>query len=72
VDFLLQVGRELWAIEAKASREVSGRSLSGFASLGDQVPRVKRKIVVFLGTRRQVKSHVEILPLEEFLGELPP
>ena len=33
--------------------------------------KVTRRIVVFLGTRRQRIDGVEVLPLEEFLAELP-
>ena len=33
--------------------------------------RVKRSIVVFLGTRRQRVGRVDVLPLADFLEELP-
>ena len=71
VDFVLEVGRELWGIEVKASRRVDRgmlRGLDGFAARHD---RVRRRLVVFLGPRRQLLDGVEALPLEEFLGLLP-
>ena len=34
VDFVLQVGREVWAIEVKASRDVTRSALLGLASFG--------------------------------------
>ncbi len=71
VDFVLEVGRELWAVEVKASRNVSREDLSGIASLAERTRRLKRKIVVFLGPRRQKLEDVEVLPLKEFLESLP-
>ena len=71
VDFVLEVGREVWGIEVKASRRVDRRMLSGLASLSHRSARCARRIVVFLGTRRQLVDGVEVIPLEEFLRELP-
>ena len=71
VDFVLQVGREVWAIEVKASRDVTRSALIGLASFGERVHRVARRIVVFLGSRRQRVDKVEVLPLTDFLADLP-
>jgi len=71
VDFVLEVGRELWGIEVKASRNLEGRRLAGFEALAQRTSRLARRIVVFLGPRRLRVGDVEALPLEAFLGELP-
>jgi predicted AAA+ superfamily ATPase len=71
VDYILEVDRELWAIEVKASRHVDRSSLKGLASFAEHAPRVMRKIVVFLGPRKQRIDNVDILPLQAFLDELP-
>ncbi len=71
VDFVLKVGRDLWGIEVKASDRITRRMLRGLGSLAARSDRVKRRIVVFLGSRRQLLDGVEILPLAEFLAELP-
>lgn len=71
VDFVVEAGRELWGIEVKASTHVTRRMLKGLASLSSRSPRVKRRIVVFLGTRPQAIDGVEILPLADFLALLP-
>ncbi len=71
VNLVAQVGRELWGIEVKASSRVDPSDLSGLSSLADRTSRLKRRIVVYLGQRRQKMGRVEILPLEEFIGELP-
>lgn len=70
-DLVLQLGRELWAIEVKASRNIAPRALGGLHSFAERVGRVKRQIVVFLGSRRQRIDRVEVLPLPDFLAELP-
>ena len=71
VDFVLSVGRELWAIEVKASRHVDPRDLKGLAAFAERARKVTRQIVVFLGPRRQRIDKVQVLPVEEFLAELP-
>ena len=71
VDFVMEVGRDLWAVEVKASRQVSRGSLRGLRSLAERAGRVRRSIVVFLGPRRQRLDEVEVLPVMDFLEELP-
>ena len=71
VDFVLEVGRDLWGIEVKAGHRVTRSMLRGLASLAARSERVRRRIVIFLGERRQVIDGVEVLPLADFLEELP-
>ncbi|MFO0985343.1 MAG: hypothetical protein U1E76_27030 [Planctomycetota bacterium] len=68
---MAQIGRDLWGIEVKASRMVSPAALSGLRSFAERERRCVRRIVVFLGSRKQTLDTVEVLPLEEFLAELP-
>lgn len=71
VDFVLEVGRDLWGIEVKAGHRVARSMLRGLASLAARTDRVKRRIVVYPGERRQLLDGVEVVPLTEFLDELP-
>lgn len=71
MDFVVEAGKEVWGIEVKSSRDSTGIRLSGLESLKERVGRLHRKIVVFLGTRKQARDGVEFLPLENFLQELP-
>ncbi|MDE2880341.1 MAG: ATP-binding protein [Gemmatimonadota bacterium] len=71
VDFVLEVGRDLWGIEVRAGHRVARSMLRGLASLAARSDRVKRRIVVYTGERRQLLNGVEVLPLAEFLNELP-
>ena len=71
VDFILSIGRELWAIEVKASRHVDARDLKGLEAFVDRARKVARRIVVYLGARSQRIDGVEALPVETFLAALP-
>lgn len=71
VDFVMEVGRELWAVEVKSSRRVSRTVLRGLRSFAERAGRVQRCIVVFLGPRRQQLDEAEVLPVMDFLDELP-
>ena len=71
VDFVLEVGRELWGIEVKASRTITGTMLSGLDSLAERTSSLKRRIVVCQAPSKARIGDVEILPLQEFLAELP-
>lgn len=72
VDFVLEIGRETWGIEVKAGRDSEGFKVSGFAALAERVPKLKRRIVVFLGKKKQTRAGVEFLPFDDFQAELPP
>ncbi len=71
VDFVLSLERETWGIEVKSSRRVHTSMLRGLKGLSYRNPQVTRKILVFLGPRRQIVDDVEVLPLEDFLDLLP-
>lgn len=71
VDFVLEVGREVWGIEVKASRRADRSVLGGFRSLAQRTNRLKRRIVVYLGDRPQRIDRVEVLPFAEFATLLP-
>jgi predicted AAA+ superfamily ATPase len=71
VDFVLEVGRDLWGVEVKSARTVSPDMLTGLASLGARSKRITRKIVVCLTEQRSRVGDVEVFPLREFLAELP-
>jgi hypothetical protein len=55
----------------KASRSVSRVDLSGLRAFATRAKRIERKLIVYLGPRRQRLDDIEAVPLEEFLSELP-
>ncbi len=71
VDFILERGKEIIAIEAKSGAEPDNQWFSGLSALNDAV-KPKRSILVYSGKRKyKHSSGAEVLPLEEFLRELP-
>ena len=52
-------------------RQVDARDLKGVGAFAECARKVARRIVVFLGARSQRLDDVEVLPLEDFLAELP-
>lgn len=71
VDFVLQRGREVWAIEVKASRSVDAGDTKGLGAFADRAGRPARSIIVHLGPRRERVAESEAIPAREFLEELP-
>lgn len=72
VDLMLEVGGELWGIEVKSARRIGRQDLRGLEAAADRLgSRMTRKIVVFLGPRRQQIDGVEAIPLGDFLENLP-
>lgn len=71
VDFVVAAGKEIWGIEVKSGRDSEAVKLSGLSALQERAGKLTRKIVVFLGKRKQLRDGVEFLPVEDFLNELP-
>jgi predicted AAA+ superfamily ATPase len=70
VDFLLQRGRELLAIEVKTSPRLQPTQLAGLSAIGE-LPKVVRRILVYGGTRRlKTPGGIEVWPLANFLAAL--
>lgn len=70
VDFVLSRGREVIALEVKASRRWRREYLAGLRAIAD-LPGLRRRIVVYLGdTELRPEPGIEVLPLERFLREL--
>ena len=65
VDFLLQKGSELIAIEVKTTKKVKTEDLKGLKAIGE-LKGVKRKILVYLGTVKMKKEGIEIMPFSLF------
>ncbi len=71
VDFVLEVGREVWGIEVKSGRDVARGGLSGLDSLEERINSPLRRVVIFLGPRRLNRGKTEFWPLQDFLETLP-
>ncbi len=70
VDVLLRRGRDLVAVEIKSAKVVRDVDLRGLRAVAE-LPRVRRRLVVFGGERRQTTTDgIEVLPVREFLREV--
>lgn len=67
VDFVVEVGSEIFAIECKASTLDPRFSSSGFDALEEVCARPFRKIVAYLGTQTLQKNDVSVMPWQEAL-----
>ena len=71
IDFLLRIGQETWAIEVQSARNLSPSMLTPLRRVGDYVPNLRRRILLFLGDHPQQVDDIEVLPLPSFLATLP-
>jgi len=70
VDFVVELERALWAIELKASSNVSAEDLRGLRSFADYVGKRHHPRVWYLGRERRKVAGVDVLPWQEGLREL--
>ena len=70
VDLIVEVGKELFAIEVKASRSVSSADLRGLQSFRKYYGRSHRSWILYMGNTRRQLSGVTILPWQEGIREM--
>lgn len=70
VDLLLRRGKDLIALEVKSGKTVRDSDLRGLRAIAE-LPRVRRRLVVFMGERRMAtEDGIEILAVHDFLREV--
>jgi len=70
VDFVIYGPRGLYAFEIKRSSQITGKSLKGLKSFGDDYPEAKL-FILFLGTQKEYHGDVTAMPFVQALRELP-
>ena len=70
VDFIVELGSNLWAIECKASRQIGRKDLRGLASFKEVTRRRHRAVVAYRGDAPRVVEGVDVLPWQQVLAEL--
>ena len=70
VDAVCELGRELWAIEIKASRNVGESDVRGLRAFRDFVGKRHRAAVLYLGDVRRRVAGTDVLPWQEGLREI--
>lgn len=70
VDFIVEDGHTMLAVEAKASTMISRVDARGFRSFAEYSGRRHRAIIAYLGTTRKILDGIEILPWQTLLETL--
>lgn len=70
VDFILEIGGEVIAIEVKASANVGRQDLRGLKSFSEYYGKAHRAVVLTLGRVPKKVGQVEILPWQIFLRKV--
>lgn len=72
MDFLLQKGRTLVAIEVKSSERYSNSLVRGLRAIGD-LSGLSRRILLYTGSRvLRTQDNIDVLPVRAFLDLLEP
>ncbi|HCU25854.1 MAG TPA: hypothetical protein DF383_12625 [Deltaproteobacteria bacterium] len=67
VDFIVELGKECWAIETKASKQVGPNDLRGLQSFADYYKKPHRLAVAYLGEVERSIHGVTVLPWQKLL-----
>jgi len=70
VDFILEKGDHLIAIEVKATKNIRRFDLTGFKSFARYYDKPHKKYIVYLGSEEKTIDDVRILPCINFLREI--
>ena len=70
VDLIVERPRQVWAIELKAGRTVSGTDLRGLRSFGEFYGKRHQARVWYLGDERRRVDGVDVLPWQEGVREM--
>ena len=70
VDFILELGDKVIALEVKASTNVGRSDLTGLESFADYYDRKHRAVIAYLGSVSKKMDKVDILPWQTLLQEL--
>lgn len=70
VDFIVERGRDLWALEVKASRNVGSGDLRGLRAFAEWYGKRHAAMVLYLGETRRRIDGIDVVPWQEGLREM--
>ncbi len=70
IDFIVEIKKTTYAIELKASRNISQGDLHGFKRFSDYFGKKHRQMILYLGDTRKKISHIDILPWQDGFRKL--
>ena len=70
VDFILEHGGQVFALEVKASSNIGPSDYRGLKSFADYFGKKHKRMIAYLGRHSKVIEGVSILPWQDLLREL--
>ncbi len=70
VDFVVELGGDVWALELKATRNVSRTSFQGLRSFAAFYGKAHRPLILYLGDNPRRVDGVDVLPWQEGLKSM--
>jgi predicted AAA+ superfamily ATPase len=70
VDFIVEVGRSVWAIELKASRHIARSDLRGLRSFAEYFGKKHTPLALYLGSEHRQIEGIDVLPWQEGLRRM--
>lgn len=70
VDFIVELGKETLAVEAKASANIGKSDVRGLRSFAAYYGKKHRACLVTIGAHRKMLEGVDVLPWQEFLRDI--
>lgn len=70
VDFIVERGRDLWAIELKASRQVNSGDLRGLRSFAEYYGKKHAALVLYLSEEARRVDGTDVLPWQQGLRSM--
>jgi predicted AAA+ superfamily ATPase len=70
VDFLFEIHRKIFAIEVKASKNITKLDTRGFKSFSDYYGRKYEAVVLYLGDVAKRIEGVDVFPWQDFFKKI--
>jgi len=70
VDFIVETGKNTWAIEAKASRQIGPNDLRGLKSFQEFYKKPHQAAIAYLGEAEKMIDGISVLPWQKVLEKM--
>ena len=70
VDFIIELDGDVWAIEAKGSKNVGSEDFRGLKNFASFYKKPHRSVVAYLGVDHKVVGGVDVMPWQKLIQEM--
>lgn len=70
VDFVLELGKNMWGIEVKSKKNPSTNDYKGLNALSEDFPKLQKICLCLCSTARTTKEGITLIPIKTFLKML--